>query len=135
MGAPTINDVVAKRTAMRVRMRELAGQFLQRCLVDMGSSRDLITRLRGGDAGAFKELERVAHRISGTGASFGFATLSTGAGCIERLAQGQSGSSTPDQESTARLAERINGLEQEIRGLVTAGDEERRVANQADRLG
>ncbi|MDP9085001.1 MAG: Hpt domain-containing protein [Pseudomonadota bacterium] len=125
MGAHTINDLVDKRASMRLRMLELAGQFLRRCLRDVISSRDLLARLRCGDASVFEELERLAHRISGTGASFGFPTLSSGAGCIERLAQGQSGSATPDQVAIARLSECIIGLEREIHHLILAADADR----------
>ncbi len=116
-----MSEMDDKRAAMLERLNELAGQFLQRCSRDMVSSRDLITRLRGGDAGAFKELEYLAHRIAGTGASLGFASLSTGAGDIERLAQGQSASSTPDPQVTAFLSECIIGLEREIDRLMLGG--------------
>ncbi len=100
-----MNEILDKRAAMRERINELAGRFLQRCSHDMVLSRDLVIRLRRGDNSAFKELEHLAHRISGTGGSFGFASLSTSAGRIERLAEVQ---------STVRLSECIVELEQEI---------------------
>ncbi len=103
-----MNEILDKRAAMRERINELAGQFLQRCSQDMVLSRDLVIRLRRGDNSAFKELEHLVHRISGTGGTFGFASLSTSAGRIERLAEVQ---------STLRLSECMVELEQEIERL------------------
>ena len=108
---------------MRERINQLAEQFLQRCSQDVGSSRGLLIRLRAGDAGAFKELEYLAHRISGTGASLGFESLSACATAIERLAEAHTGNTTPDQKVTERLTEYTARLETEtnllLRGFYT----------------
>jgi HPt (histidine-containing phosphotransfer) domain-containing protein len=103
---------------MRERIAELAARFLQRCALEVASSRDLATRLRSGDAGAFKEWEHLAHRIRGTGASLGFGSLSTCAAAIERLAESQPGNATPDPKVTERLVEYTGQLEEEINRLV-----------------
>jgi HPt (histidine-containing phosphotransfer) domain-containing protein len=110
---------------MRERIKQLAGEFLQRCSRDVVSLRALLARLRSGestvfDAAVFKELEHVAHRICGTGASLGFESLSTRAAAIERLAEGQAGGVTADQNVVERLVEYIAGLEIEVDRLIHA---------------
>ena len=119
MGAHQISGLIDKRAALRERIKQLAGQFLQRCSQDAGSFRDLLARLRADDANVFKEIEYLAHRTSGTGASLGFESLSTCAAAIERLAEAHKGTSTPDRTVTERLAEYIALLEKEVELLVT----------------
>jgi HPt (histidine-containing phosphotransfer) domain-containing protein len=98
---------------MRKRINQLAAQFSQRCAQDMVAAREAVVRLRAGDADALRELEHLAHRICGTGASFGFGSLSACAGAIERLAEAQT-NSPADQQATERLVECIARLETEI---------------------
>jgi HPt (histidine-containing phosphotransfer) domain-containing protein len=99
---------------MRKRIDELAEQFLRRCSRDMVSAREAVGRLRGGDATALQELEHLAHRICGTGASLGFESLSVCAGATERLAEALVSSTVPDQQAIERLVEHIARLEKEI---------------------
>ncbi|MEA3110109.1 MAG: hypothetical protein QOI88_4714 [Gammaproteobacteria bacterium] len=109
---------------MRERIKQLAGEFLQRCSRDMVSSRDLLARLSAGDTGVFKELEYLAHRISGTGASLGFESLSTRAAAIERLSEAQAGVVTADQNVADRLMEYITALEIDVdRLILLSGDD------------
>jgi HPt (histidine-containing phosphotransfer) domain-containing protein len=102
---------------MRERIRLLAGQFLQRCSGDVVSLRALLARMGNSDANAFKELEHLAHRICGTGASLGFEPLSTCAAAIERLAEGQAGMAV-DQKVVERLVEYVATLEFEVDRLI-----------------
>jgi HPt (histidine-containing phosphotransfer) domain-containing protein len=108
---------------MRERIKQLAGEFLRRCSRDVMSLRALLAALGNGDsnvfdANVFKELEHLAHRICGTGASLGFESLSTRAAAIERLAEGQAGSVTADQNAVERLVEYVTALEIEIDRLI-----------------
>ena len=108
---------------MRERLKQLAAEFLQRCSRDVKSMRALLPRLGNGDSDVFdatvlKELEHLAHRICGTGASLGFESLSTHAAAIERLAEGQAGSVTADQNVVERLVEYIAALEIEVDRLI-----------------
>jgi HPt (histidine-containing phosphotransfer) domain-containing protein len=111
---------------MRERIKQLAGEFLQRCLRDVMSLRALLARLGNGDskfdATLLEELEHLAHRICGTGASLGFESLSTRAAAIERLAEGQAGSVTADQHVVERLVEYIAALEIEVDRLIHASE-------------
>jgi HPt (histidine-containing phosphotransfer) domain-containing protein len=103
---------------MRERIKQLAGEFLQRCSRDVLSARELLARSGTGDAGVFKELEYLAHRINGTGASLGFASLSTCAAAIERLAEAQAGVATADQKVAERFMEYIAALEIDLDRLI-----------------
>jgi len=109
-----------KRAAMRKRIDQLAGQFLQRCSQDMVSAREAVARLRGGNANALQELEHLAHRICGTGASLGFESLSACASATERFVEAQASSTLPDPQATERLVEHIERLEKEIDRLEMA---------------
>jgi HPt (histidine-containing phosphotransfer) domain-containing protein len=106
-----------KRSAMRKRINQLAGKFLQRCAQEMVTAREAVARLGTGDANALRELQHLAHRICGTGASLGFEPLSACASAIERLAEAQTNCTTPDQKSIERLVEYIALLETEIERL------------------
>ena len=108
---------------MRERIKQLAGEFLQRCSRDAESMRALLARLGNGDSNVFdatvlKELEHLAHRICGTGASLGFESLSTRAAAIERLAEGQTCGVTADQNVVERLVGYITALEIEVDRLL-----------------
>ena len=108
---------------MRERIKQLAGEFLQRCSRDVMSLRALLARLGNGDSNVFdatvlKELEHLAHRICGTGASLGFESLSTRAAAIERLAEGQAGTAAADQKVVQRLVECVVALEFEVDRLI-----------------
>jgi HPt (histidine-containing phosphotransfer) domain-containing protein len=110
---------------LRERIKQLAGEFLQRCSRDVMSLRALLARMGNSDtnvfdANVFKELEHLAHRICGTGASLGFESLSTRAAAIERLAEGQAGSVAADQNVMERLVEYIAALEIEVDRLIHA---------------
>jgi HPt (histidine-containing phosphotransfer) domain-containing protein len=111
---------------MRERIKQLAGEFLQRCSRDVMSLRALLARFSNGDsksdATVLEELEHLAHRICGTGASLGFESLSTRAAAIERLAEGQARSVTADQHVVERLVEYIAALEIEVDRLIHASE-------------
>jgi len=109
-----------KQAALRDKIAVLAERFLQRCAADMATGRELLDKLKGGSAAAFKEMEQLAHRIVGTGSSLGFHSLSTHAVSIERFAEAQSPDAPPDPEAIARLGEYLAQLESEIDLLVQA---------------
>jgi HPt (histidine-containing phosphotransfer) domain-containing protein len=114
------SEVTERRAAMRERIKQLAGEFLRRCSRDVMSMRGLLRRLGTGDAGVCKELEHLAHRICGTGASLGFEVLSTRAAAIERLAEGRSDIAATDQILMVRLVEYVAALEIEVDRLIHA---------------
>jgi HPt (histidine-containing phosphotransfer) domain-containing protein len=110
---------------MRERIKLLAGRFLQRCSGDVATLRALLTPMGTSDAKVFdarvfEELEHLAHRICGTGASLGFESLSTCAAAIERLAEGQAPMAAVDKEVVRRLVECVAALEHEVDRLIHA---------------
>jgi HPt (histidine-containing phosphotransfer) domain-containing protein len=111
---------------MRERIKQLAGEFVQRCSRDVSSLRASLTLLGNGDsmvfdAIVFKEMEHIAHRICGTGASLGFESLSTCAAAIERLAEVQGGGVTAHLNVVERLVEYVAALEIEVDRLIHPG--------------
>jgi len=109
-----------KQAAMRDKIAALAERFLQRCAIEMTSGRELLEQLRGGNAGAYKDMEHLAHRMVGTGASLGFQSLSAKAVTVERFAEAQPPTGPPDPEAIERLGEFLSPLESEIALLVQA---------------
>jgi chemotaxis protein histidine kinase CheA len=103
-----------KRVAMREQIDQLATKFLARCTQDIASLHGLLARLRSGDTAALRELEYLAHRLSGTGALLGFGSIGTCAGVIERLAETHAENAAPDQQVMQRITEYTAKLEQEI---------------------
>jgi HPt (histidine-containing phosphotransfer) domain-containing protein len=113
-------NIADKQAAMRDKIAVLADRFLQRCANDMASGRDLLEQLKRGDAGAYKDVEHLAHRIVGTGSSLGFQSLSAKAVTVERFAEAQLSTGTPDPEAIAHLGDSLAQLELEIDLLVRA---------------
>src|SRR5438445_13704903 len=87
---------------MQERLRQLGTQFLQRTLGEIASLQSLMTRVVGGDAAGYGDLQHLAHRMHGTGATLGFGTISELAGEIERLVEDK-----PAASDTASM-ERLN---------------------------
>lgn len=115
-----MSDIGDKQAAMRDKIAVLAERFLQRCAGDVATGRELLDRLKSGNAGAFKDMEQLAHRIVGTGSSLGLDSLSTHAVSVERFAEAQPTDARPDPEAIARLGEYLAQLESEIALLVQA---------------
>jgi CheY-like chemotaxis protein len=81
-------DVSRARTEdLLSQVTTLAGAFLQRMQRDVRRLRHLLKRLAAGDESAPEELRRLAHSIHGSGAMFGFPTISECGGMIEDLAE------------------------------------------------
>jgi chemotaxis protein histidine kinase CheA len=72
---------------VRQQVSELGAKFLQRTRAEASVLLALIERLREGDTAVLPELERMAHKIHGSGAMFGFPDVSDCAGEIERIAE------------------------------------------------
>jgi len=68
---------------LRPLIVELAAKFLQRTRGEAIVLRELLERAQLGDSTVMSELEHLAHRIHGTGATFGFDAVSDCAAEIE----------------------------------------------------
>lgn len=71
---------------IRQRMNSLGVKFVRRTLGELAELQELLAKARAGDAAAVREMEVMAHKIHGTGATFGFTGISECAGKIEYLA-------------------------------------------------
>ncbi len=109
-----------ERSLMREKMQRFAGGFLERCAGDLRAARELLVRLRAGELDAFAQLERLAHRLRGTGASLGFESLDASAGAIERSCALQRGAVSLDHAVIEGLAEHLERLEAEVARLSNA---------------
>jgi HPt (histidine-containing phosphotransfer) domain-containing protein len=75
--------------AARVRQQvtELGEKFLRRTQAEAVVLRELTDRTQEGDSSGLPELARMAHKIHGSGAMFGFPTVSEYGSEIEHLAE------------------------------------------------
>lgn len=103
-----------KMDAARVRMAELAAKFLDRSDGDVASMRSGLGRMAAGDATAVGDIQHLAHRMAGTGATLGFESVSDAAHRLEKLAEGCARGASPDDATRARFAEAVEALAAEL---------------------
>jgi HPt (histidine-containing phosphotransfer) domain-containing protein len=99
---------------MQEQIAEIGGRYLRRTLSELPQMRELLDRLArepSQAAGLVQEIERMAHKIYGSGAMFGFDLVSGRAREVE-LAAGHRAS---DAEAIEQLRVRITALEDEVR--------------------
>jgi chemotaxis protein histidine kinase CheA len=86
---------------IREKLQSLGDRYLRRTYGELDQLEAAVADLRGGSPGALKEIERMMHKIRGSGAMFGFAEISDCAGRGEMLCV----SSSTDISVTDELAE------------------------------
>lgn len=100
---------------MRERMQELGVKFARRTQGELASMRELVEQARRGDGDAARNLELLAHKIHGTGATFGLTGISITAGEIERLVSPVvEGGAAFDDACAARVVEIMARLQTEL---------------------
>jgi HPt (histidine-containing phosphotransfer) domain-containing protein len=70
---------------LRLHMTQLAGKFLQRAATEAALLHEMIERAHCADAVAIDQLEHLAHKLHGSGMTFGFAAVGGCAAEIEHL--------------------------------------------------
>jgi HPt (histidine-containing phosphotransfer) domain-containing protein len=105
---------------LNASLAEIGGRFIKRTLGELGQLRELLEQARAGNAASVKDIERVAHKVAGSGAMFGFDAVSERAQELEIFAE----SGITDAQSLQRLAEHIAALETEVRAAAQARDVE-----------
>jgi HPt (histidine-containing phosphotransfer) domain-containing protein len=98
---------------------ELAAKFLLRTRGDAIVLRELLERAALGDATVMSQLEHLAHRIHGTGATFGFDAISECAAEIEHLvgelkARAGPADAAIESQHLQHLLRCVDGLAQEV---------------------
>ena len=71
---------------LRQQMAQIGVRYLGRTLGEMQRMRELLDSALNGSPALLKDLEHLAHKIHGSGAMFGFDSLSDTAGEIEHVA-------------------------------------------------
>ena len=108
MDTPSANDKLA----------EIGSRYVKRTLGEMTELRRLLDAAVSGDAAAFHQIGRLAHRIHGSGAMFGFNALSDVAGRLERTVD-----AVADQDfamSLESVRADVDELEQQVRAAAVA---------------
>lgn len=100
------------------QIADIAVRYIKRTLGELGQLRESLQAIRAGDADACKQLERLAHKIHGSGAMFGFDAISDHANEIERLA----GSGQRDPDTLAKIENSLLALEAEVSSRASAQD-------------
>ena len=103
----------------RVRQEQIAAigaRYLQRTLAELPHLRELCAHLdddasAAAPGGVLQEIERMAHKIYGSGAMFGFEAISERARQAELLAIDRA----TDVQSVSRLRDCIAALDAEVR--------------------
>jgi chemotaxis protein histidine kinase CheA len=112
---------------VRQQVSELGGKFLRRTQAEATVLSDLVERIRSGDLTVLAEMERMAHKIHGSGAMFGFPAVSECAAEIEHLAEhlmsAQGGADVHTGNTLLRLKDCISQLMRatEINSVPAAG--------------
>ncbi|HEY0342352.1 MAG TPA: Hpt domain-containing protein [Steroidobacteraceae bacterium] len=95
-------------------MPELARQFLQRTLGELVTLRKCLDACVAGNPGASVELERMVHKINGTGRTFGFELISECAARLEQLANAAARGPIRDRGILDRLETGMQHLAAEV---------------------
>lgn len=111
-----------QQAAIQQRMDQLRVQFVNRTLGELAGVDDLLQRVRQGDAAALRDMELLAHKIHGTGATFGLVGISAHAGDIERMVASEKSPGgamqfASDAERAERIAASLQRLQNELRML------------------
>jgi HPt (histidine-containing phosphotransfer) domain-containing protein len=105
-----------ERDQLNHKMAEIGGRFIKRTLGELDQLKQLLERARGGSAESVKDIERVSHKIAGSGAMFGFDAMSERAQQVEIFAEG----GPTDAQALDRLAELVAALDAEVRSAARA---------------
>jgi chemotaxis protein histidine kinase CheA len=101
------------------QVADIGTRYLKRTIDELPQLRECLYSLRGGGSDALKQLERMAHKIHGSGAMFGFDEVGARACDIERLAAaGHNDPNTVQRiEASLALLEEQVGKEAHARGI------------------
>ncbi len=109
-----MNQTTEQRVAAaRARLAELREKFIERTRGDLAAMRQSLAQVQAGEAAALGEIARLAHRMSGTGATLGLDALGEQAQRLEKLAESSPGAAT-DAGALRTLAAAIESLAAEL---------------------
>jgi hypothetical protein len=114
------DDRTDRKAALQERVAKLGLQFLRRTLGDLVAIHECVHASIAGDVSAIAQLERITHRIHGTGLTFGFPGISQHAADLERLARAALRSPIGDPEMLEKLKAGARRLATEVEQTATA---------------
>lgn len=101
---------------LQERMLELGHRYLERTEREVVELTALVSRITEGGDSVYQQIEVLAHRIRGSGAMFGFSSVSDAAAAMEILSAEAKVGRHPDRVNTqSRLAEMRSSLEHAVR--------------------
>jgi CheY-like chemotaxis protein len=117
-------DKVVGDAGLDQQVRTLGERFLQRTRDEAVRVRGLIDVIQPGDKAEIEKLKNLAHRIRGSGATFGFVAVSECAAEIEHLTdalieRGTTSSRTLESKLRSRLTECAQRLSREVEAAAT----------------
>ena len=98
------------------KLRSLGERYLRRTYSGMGQLEAAVADLRAGSPGALKEIERMMHKIHGSGAMFGFSAISECAGRGEMLCV----ANPPEASIADTLASYVEELRTQVQAAASA---------------
>jgi HPt (histidine-containing phosphotransfer) domain-containing protein len=104
-----------ERDELQQKIADIAGRYIQRTAGELVGLRELIGKARAGSAAALKDIEHLAHKIYGSGAMFGFETVSEQARALELAAK-----DVTDPQVFDKLQQHADGLEQQVQAALRA---------------
>ena len=105
-------------TSPNDKLAEIGTRYVKRTLTEMPELQRLMDAAVAGDAAAFHQIGRLAHRIHGSGAMFGFKELSDVAGRLEHRIDNSTG---PDfQKSLDKVRTDVADLEKQVQAAAAA---------------
>jgi HPt (histidine-containing phosphotransfer) domain-containing protein len=100
---------------LQQKIADIANRYIQRTLGELTSLRELVEQLRGGNPGAIKDIEHLAHKIYGSGSMFGFEAVSEQARELELAAK-----DSADPKLLERVEMYATSLQQQVEAAAAA---------------
>lgn len=104
-----------ERDELQRKIADIGGRYIQRTAGEIAGLRDMIAKVRAGNASAGKDIEHLAHKIYGSGAMFGFEAVSEQARALELAAR-----DVTDPGRVDKLQEHADRLEQTVQAALRA---------------
>ncbi len=104
-----------ERDELQQKIADIAGRYIQRTAGEIGGLRELIGKVREGNAAAVKDIEHLAHKIYGSGSMFGFEAVSDQARALELAAK-----DADDPGLVAKLQSHADALEVQVQVALRA---------------
>jgi HPt (histidine-containing phosphotransfer) domain-containing protein len=111
---------------LKQKLNSIGDRYIARTLGEMDRLNEMSQQALSGSSASFKDVERLAHKIHGSGAMFGFDRLSECAGEVEHIAGFLMNGEGPDEYRTLSA----ETLREKLRDAVARLDEFARAAAQ-----